>query len=185
MLTVGHGTLSAEAFAALVLSAGVRLVIDVRRFPGSRRHPHFNREAMAQWLPEAGCAYRWEQMLGGFRKPLRQSENIGLRHPAFRAYADYMQTADFWLALDRVIAADAQVSAAGGRCAIVCSESLWWRCHRRLVADALVIARRMAVVHLFHDGRTRQHVPTEGVHVKDGRLSYPALNQLPQQQLGE
>src|SRR5688500_20139177 len=93
--TVGHGVLEAADFAALVRRAGVELVVDVRRYPGSRRHPHFASEAMAVWLPEAGVGYRWCPELGGRRTPSVDSPNVGLRNEQFRAYADHMATAEF------------------------------------------------------------------------------------------
>lgn len=175
--TVGHGTLASDSFISLVQSARIRNVVDVRRFPGSRRHPQFAREAMAQWVPAAGIGYSWEQKLGGFRKPKSESLNLGLRHMAFRAYADYMQTADFWHALDPVLDSIAVDTDQEGFTAVMCSESLWWRCHRRLIADAAVLARGVRVEHLFHDGRLQLHVLTPEARLQDGVLVYPELNE--------
>ncbi|MBV8364176.1 MAG: DUF488 domain-containing protein, partial [Candidatus Eremiobacteraeota bacterium] len=93
LLTVGHGTASAEEFAALVKDAEIKTLVDVRSVPKSRRHPQFWSEQMAEWLPQlAGCTYQWNEPLGGFRRARPDSENIALRHPAFRGYADYMET---------------------------------------------------------------------------------------------
>jgi uncharacterized protein (DUF488 family) len=164
LITVGHGTAEASELVALLEGAGVRCLVDVRTAPGSRRNPQFRREEMAGWLPEAGIAYRWERDLGGWRKPDPGSVNLALRHPAFRGYADYMRTPPFWAALDRLLAGAARVPTA-----VMCSETLWWRCHRRLLADAAVLVRGVAVEHLDHRGRLEPHRPTKGVR-RDGDL---------------
>ena len=164
LLTLGHGTATAEEVKALLAGAGVERLVDVRTAPGSRRHPQFRRETMAGWLAEAGVAYRWEPELGGFRKPEPGSVNYVLRHPAFRGYADYMRGPRFWAALDRLLA-----EAATARTVAMCSETLWWRCHRRLLADAAVLVRGAEVLHLDHRGGRERHRPTEGVR-RDGDL---------------
>ncbi|HVM63360.1 MAG TPA: DUF488 domain-containing protein [Acidimicrobiales bacterium] len=165
LTTVGHGTLEAEQFAALVVGAGLEDVVDVRSFPGSRRHPQFGRAQMEQWLPAAGVGYGWAQALGGFRKPRPDSPNVALRHAGFRGYADHMRTGEFRAALDRV------VTAAGGReVAVMCSEGLWWRCHRRLLADAVVMAYGAEVRHLLHNGRLEAHRVTDGARPGDDGL---------------
>jgi uncharacterized protein (DUF488 family) len=164
LLTVGHGTASDSELLAILAGAGVARLVDVRIAPGSRRHPHFRRQAMEGWLGEAGVAYRWEPALGGFRRPEPASVNHALRHPAFRGYADHMRTAAFWEALDRLLAEAAEAPTAA-----MCSETLWWRCHRRLLADAAVLVRGLEVLHLDHRGRLEQHRPTDGVR-RDGDL---------------
>ena len=160
LMTVGHGTLGSEELAELLGSAGVQLVVDIRSAPGSRRHPHFGREQMEGWLPAAGIGYRWERDLGGHRRPVVGSANTALRHPAFRGYADYMATEAFAAGLARLLA-----DAAARSTATMCAETLWWRCHRRLVADAAVLLARAAVCHLGHDGRLSVHRVTEGARV--------------------
>jgi uncharacterized protein (DUF488 family) len=162
--TVGHGTAGRQELAELLAGAGIESVVDVRTAPGSRRHPQFRREAMAGWLPEAGIGYRWERALGGWRKPDPASVNHVLRHPGFRGYADYMRMPPFWAALDGLLAGAAKVPTT-----VLCSESLWWRCHRRLLADALVLLRGVEVLHLRHDGGVEPHRPTDGVR-RDGDL---------------
>jgi uncharacterized protein (DUF488 family) len=171
LLTLGHGTATADELAELIRGAAIEVVVDVRAFPKSRRHPQFWSDAMAQWIPEkAGSAYVWEPALGGFRKPDRNSPNVALRNERFRAYADYMETNEFVAALDVLLA-----QAAASRVAILCSETLWWRCHRRLISDAVTLLHDVAVEHLMHDGKLRPHVPTEGVRVTDdGKLKYDA-----------
>ncbi|CAA9219346.1 MAG: hypothetical protein AVDCRST_MAG50-565 [uncultured Acidimicrobiales bacterium] len=167
--TLGHGTLPQEAFAALLDAAGVTQLVDVRSFPGSRHNPQFGREQMEHWVPEAGLDYRWMQNLGGRRRGLEGSKHIALRHTAFRAYADHMETAEFLTGVEELLElADADQGSA----AVMCSESVWWRCHRRLLADHLVLVRQVEVVHLMHDGRLTPHAPTEGVRVDDGALFY-------------
>ena len=164
LLTVGHGILAADDFVRLVQGAEVETVVDVRTAPGSRRHPHFARAAMAQWLPQGGVAYRWEKDLGGFRKPRTDSPNFALRNDSFRGYADYMSTEGFRRALAGLLEeADAR------RLAVMCSEALWWRCHRRLISDAVTLGQGRSVLHLMHDGRLGSHRLTEGVRAgEDG-----------------
>ncbi len=164
---MGHGTLPAEDFATLVRGAHLRRIVDVRSFPGSRRNPQFGREEMERWLPEEGVAYTWIRELGGRRKPVEDSQHIALRHPAFRAYADHTASPAFLAGIDTLMSL-----AEGESTAVMCSESLWWRCHRRLLADHLVLVRGVEVVHLLHDGRLTPHVPTQGVRVADGALVY-------------
>jgi uncharacterized protein (DUF488 family) len=144
----------------------------VRAFPKSRRHPQFWSEAMAQWIPEkAASAYLWEPALGGFRKPDRNSPNVALRNARFRAYADYMETDGFTNALAALLA-----QAASARVAILCSETLWWRCHRRLISDAATLLHGVPVEHLMHDGNLRPHIPTAGVRVTQAAtLRYDVL----------
>ncbi len=169
LLTVGHGTLAAERFVELLRGAGVTRLVDVRTAPGSRHNPQFGRAAMATWLPAAGIAYRWEQRLGGFRRAAPDSPNTAWRHPAFRGYADHMATPEFAAALDGVLA-----EAAAATTAVMCSESVWWRCHRRLIADAATLLRGVEVRHLMHDGALRPHLPGEAAQVRDGVLVYPS-----------
>ena len=168
LYTVGHGTLSEDELGRLLAGAGVGAVVDVRTAPGSRRHPHFGRDRLAEWLPAAGFGYRWEKRLGGFRRTDASSVNVALRHPSFRGYADHMRTADFQSALDGLLE-QARTAAV----AAMCSEAVWWRCHRRLIADSVVLGRGGRALHLMHDGRLAEHRPTEGVRRDvDGLLVY-------------
>jgi uncharacterized protein (DUF488 family) len=164
LLTVGHGTLTEAAFGSLLTRADVDRLIDIRRAPGSRRHPHFGRDRLAGWVAALGIEYSWEPGLGGWRRPAPDSPNPALRNDSFRGYADYMRTPPFWTALDGVLA-----EAGSERSAVMCSEAVYWRCHRRLVADAAELIREVTVWHLSHDGRLVPHRPTDGVRV-DGRL---------------
>ncbi len=165
LFTAGHGTVEAGTFAAWLGNAGVQRVVDVRRFPGSRRWPWFNASEMARWLPESGIAYVPAPALGGRRTPRADSANVALREPGFRAYADYMATVEFRAALASLL------STLETPTAIVCSETLWWRCHRRLIADAVLLLHGVDVVHLVA-GKPQPHRPTEGVRVAGGSLVY-------------
>ncbi|HEY1918891.1 MAG TPA: DUF488 domain-containing protein [Streptosporangiaceae bacterium] len=175
-MTFGHGTAPAETITALLREAGVVSVVDIRIAPGSRRNPQVARAALEEWLPAAGVAYRWEKRLGGFRKAAADSPDAVWREPAFRGYAGYMRQDGFATAIDGVLDEVAGLDAGldtGRRVAVMCSESVWWRCHRRLVADFVLLARRLPVRHLMHDGRLMEHQPSEGVRVRDdGSLVY-------------
>jgi uncharacterized protein (DUF488 family) len=165
LLTVGHGTASQDELTELLRGAGVTLLVDVRTAPGSKRHPHVARAALEQWLPAAGIDYRWERDLGGFRKPAPDSPDVVWREPMFRGYAGWMRQEPFRAALDRVVAATEGT-------VVMCSEAVWWRCHRRLLADAAMLLHDVPVRHLMHDGRTPPHVPTDGVRVTPDGLVY-------------
>lgn len=170
LLTIGHDTSDRAELIARLRTAGVASVVDVRRYPGSRRDPEMAREAMERWLPESGVAYRWEPRLGGRRRVRRdRAERDGWwRVEAFRAYADHMRSEEFGAALDQLVA------EADGTLAVMCSEFVWWRCHRRLIADAAVLLRGVPVVHVMPDGGRRSHEPSAGAVVVDGLLGYPA-----------
>lgn len=168
--TVGHGARPAESFSALVTGAGIAHVVDIRSYPGSRRHPHFGRAEMERWLPAAGVGYSWEPRLGGRRRPVPGSAHVALDHEGFRAYADHMETADFAEGVDALLALAA--AHPDGAVAVMCAESLWWRCHRRLLADALVLLRGVDVEHLMPDGRPAAHRPTDAARMESGRLVY-------------
>jgi len=151
LLTVGHGTRSTDELVAVLRAGGAERVVDVRRFPASRRHPHLARGPLAAALARAGLAYDWRgETLGGRRTPVEPTRHPALRNAGFRAYADHMDTPAFRSALARLL----DEVATGPAPAVLCAETLWWRCHRRLIADAAVLAGT-PVVHLV-DGRTQQ-----------------------------
>lgn len=167
--TVGHSTRPIEEFLKVLGAGGTKLLADVRRFPGSRRYPHFNQEALAASLEAAGTEYRHFVDLGGRRKErLADSPNTGWRVESFNAYADYMQSVEFLAALDVLMAA-----ARNQPTAIMCSEALPQKCHRRLIADSL-IARGWLVHHLLSPKRIDDHQLTPFAHVEGTQLSYPA-----------
>lgn len=165
--TVGHSTREWPAFLALLRREGIEQLVDVRAFPGSRRHPHFGRDALARALPEAGIRYLHEPALGGRRRARPGAEASAWRNESFAAYADYMATAEFRAALDRLVAL-----AAERRTAIMCSEAVPWRCHRTLIADALT-ARGVPVLHIL-DAGTRPHTLTRFAVVTGDTVRYPA-----------
>jgi uncharacterized protein (DUF488 family) len=165
LITFGHSTADRGTLAGLLRDAGIAAVVDVRTAPGSRRDPDLSRQCLSQWLPEEGIAYRWEQRLGGFRKPPPDSPDTVWRNMSFRGYAAHTRSPDFVAALDGVIR-----QAAEQRTAVMCSEAVWWRCHRRLIADFAVLARGVPVQHLMHDGRLTAHTPTPGVRLRDDGL---------------
>lgn len=167
LLTVGHGTLELDAFRTLVVSAEIALLVDVRSHPASRRVPHMARAALEAWLPDAGIEYRWEPRLGGRRRASCNSVNVALENAAFRGYADYMTTRDFVEARVDLIA-----QARERRTVVMCAESVWWRCHRRLIADSVVLLDRLAVMHLFHDRRLARHPPMSIARVEGEHLVY-------------
>ncbi|BCW81152.1 MULTISPECIES: DUF488 domain-containing protein [unclassified Arthrobacter] len=170
LFTVGHGTASQEDFAGLLRSAGVTSLVDVRIGPGSRKYPHFGKDRLALWLPEAGIGYRWEKRLGGFRKLLPDSPDTALRNESFRAYAGYMRSEDFLAAAAELVAGSQATTTA-----IMCSETLWWRCHRRLIADHCVLLAGLPVEHLMPPAKAVPHVPTKGVRVTENELRYDVL----------
>jgi uncharacterized protein (DUF488 family) len=132
--TIGHSTRAIEDFALLLKTHGIELVVDVRRWPSSRRYPHFRREELAASLNTSGIEYIWHGDLGGFRKPSTDSQNTGWRVGTFRAYADFMLTPEF----ERIMQEMEQL-AGNKRIAIMCAEAVPWRCHRQLLADAFLI----------------------------------------------
>jgi uncharacterized protein (DUF488 family) len=175
LITYGHGTESSERTAELLRGAGVSSLVDIRIAPGSKRNPQFARASLEQWLPEAGIAYRWEKRLGGYRKPGPGNPDIAWREDMYRGYAEHMRGADFLAAIAAVLAETEPLasSAGAGRVAVMCSESSWQHCHRRLLADFAAVARGVEVRHLAHDGSLHDHVPSAGLRVReDGLIVY-------------
>lgn len=151
--TIGHSTRSAEEFVALLREHGITGLADVRTIPRSRRHPHFSREALERQLSGDGIQYRHFPALGGLRKPRPDSPNGAWKNAAFRGYADHMQTVEFSAAIEELL------EFAGRRSvAVMCAEAVWWRCHRMLVADALV-ARDVEVQHILSQRGQSTHQP--------------------------
>ncbi len=165
LLTFGHGTVTAAQITELLTGAGLAMLIDIRTAPGSRRHPHVARAELERWLPEAGISYRWEKRLGGFRKAPPGSPDVAWREEAFRGYAAHMRTEGFLTAIEEVLA---QASAAPT--AVMCSESQWRNCHRRLLSDFAQAARAVPVRHLMHDGSLEDHRLSPGLRRQDDGL---------------
>ena len=171
LLTVGHGPQGREALGGRLAGAGVDVVVDVRRFPGSRNNPDVTRESLEVWLPALGIGYRWDERLGGRRRlpPGEPVVDDWWTVAQFAAYAAHTRTPEFTAGLAEVLA-----GAATATVAVMCSESVWWRCHRRLIADVAVLGRGVPVTHLMPDGRLTPHRPSEGAVVIDGQVHWPA-----------
>jgi uncharacterized protein (DUF488 family) len=165
--TIGHSTRPVGVLIALLQAHGVTRLVDVRTVPRSRRHPQFNRGTLPATLRAAGIGYEHAPGLGGLRRPRPDSTNTGWRHPAFRGYADHMQTAEFAASLDALIALGRAQPVA-----IMCAEAVPWRCHRSLIADALV-ARAVPVEHIVAPGRSYPHRLTGFARVEGTRVTYP------------
>ncbi len=169
LFTIGHSNHSSAEFVELLQQHEISVVVDIRRFPGSRSFPQFNQEKLSATLRAGGIDYRWLEELGG-RQPRRKgfdSPNTGLRNQSFRNYADYMLTDPFRSGVEQL----EQISTAG-RAVIMCAESVFWRCHRRLVSD-FVMAHGGTVYHIFPNGDVKPHSLTAEARFKDGELTYP------------
>ena len=169
IFTIGHSTRDLADFSRILQAHDIRLLEDIRAFPMSRRHPHFNRDHLELWLPEIGCDYLWEKDLGGRRgkqMPVEQSPNIALRNPSFRNYADYMLSEKFQRAVERLVK-----HAETRNTVIMCAEQLYFRCHRMLVSDYL-LSHGHTVLHILDEKPPKLHALTKEARVIDGRLVY-------------
>lgn len=175
MFTVGHGARPIEAFIAVLQDASVTVLVDIRRFPASRRHPQFGRAALSSALARAGIGYEWQgETLGGRRSHVDGSRHTALREASFAGYADHMDTAEFRAAASALVARPDRDSLA-----VMCAETVWWHCHRMLLADALAM-RGATVVHLLDVGRRQAHRPHATVRRgPDGWPVYDVPDTLP------
>jgi len=164
--TIGHSTLSIEDFINRLKSFEIQLLADVRSYPGSRRYPHFNKENLNVSLADAGIRYDHFPELGGRRRARPDSLNMTWRNESFRGYADYMETNEFRQGVERLLEL-----AAKQRLAIMCSEAVWWRCHRSLISDYLKV-KGIEVNHIMSIGKAEPHPFTSAAGVVDGELSY-------------
>ena len=164
--TIGHSTLSIEEFLNKLKSFEIQLLADVRSFPGSRRYPHFNQEKLDISLTGADIRYEHFSELGGRRRARPDSLNIAWRNESFRGYADYMETNEFRKGIDRLLEI-----AAKHRTAIMCSEAVWWRCHRSLISDYLKV-KGIEVNHIMSIGKAEPHPFTSAARIVNGELSY-------------
>ncbi len=167
VFTVGHSTLSEQTFFALLQGHGIEVVADVRRFPGSRRHPHFGADALAATLRARGMDYVWLQRLGGRRREAPATEHLGWNNPSFRSYAAYTWSEEFGEGLAELLAI-----ANAAPTAIMCSEAAWWRCHRALIADVLRFLGH-EVMHVMGPGPAKAHPYTAPARIVAGELVYP------------
>ena len=167
IFTIGHGTRDIGTFLSLLEVAGVRRLVDIRTAPGSRKHPQFGKDALAKSLAEEGIRYEWEgEAFGGWRRARDDSRHAALRSPGFRGYADLMDTEAFREARGRLIESSRELPTA-----VMCAESLWWRCHRRMLADALVAAG-CKVLHIMEGGRLDPHRLSRSARIEDGLPVY-------------
>jgi uncharacterized protein (DUF488 family) len=166
IFVIGHSTMPVERFIKILLAHSVTVLVDIRRIPWSRHNPQFNSDALEKSLKEAGIGYVHLKELGGLRRPSKDSENTGWRNLSFRGYADYMQTEEFKVGLDKLIALSKAETAA-----IMCAEGSPFRCHRSLVADALTV-RGVKAVHISSEHRDKLHVLTPFAVVYGQRISY-------------
>jgi len=167
--TIGHSTRNSDDFIWLLEENGIKLLADVRSWPGSKRYPQFNREALAESLSARGIRYEHFSQLGGRRKPNPDSRNTVWRNASFRGYADYMETEQFHKGTERLLALAREAGPAG----IMCAEALWWRCHRALISDYLK-AREIEVTHIVDANKSEAHPFTSAARIVDGALSYAA-----------
>jgi uncharacterized protein (DUF488 family) len=164
--TIGHSTRDLSEFIQLLKSFNIEVLADIRAFPGSRRYPHFNKESLSRALPDEGIRYVHFPDLGGRRKPDPNSKNTAWRHASFRGYADYMQTPAFHEAIEQL-----QEIALSKRLAYMCSEAMWWKCHRSLVSDYLK-AKGWKVMHIMDKGKSTEHPYTSPAKPVQGELFY-------------
>ncbi|MCW5960682.1 MAG: DUF488 domain-containing protein [Pyrinomonadaceae bacterium] len=166
--TIGHSTRNLEEFIGLLQKNGIKTLADVRRFPGSRKFPHFNQDELRESLHEAGINYQPMPDLGGRRRAKKDSKNTAWRNESFRGYADYMETDQF-----RSAAAKLENLAGENRTAVMCAEVLWWRCHRALIADFFK-AKGASVYHIFTEDKVEEHKISSAGEIVNGKLDYTA-----------
>jgi|SRR5919106_3629415 uncharacterized protein (DUF488 family) len=190
--TIGHSTRTIDKFISLLKENEIKLVADVRMFPGSKRYPQFGREALAKSLGESGIRYEHLPELGGRRKAKTDSRNTAWRNASFRGYADYMETEQFEKGIERLLNVAVQGAAAWAAAelkddgweavtpwdiAIMCAEAVWWRCHRSLISDYLK-ARGIEVLHILDANKVEPHPYTSAARIVNGKLSYEAESSL-------
>jgi uncharacterized protein (DUF488 family) len=167
--TVGHSTRSEEEFKEILRAHQIESLVDVRSFPGSRRYPHFNKLELSQSLESIGLAYLHLPALGGRRRALPNSKNTAWQNSSFRAYADHMESEEFEKGIETLLEL-----AQTKRTTVMCAESLWWRCHRSLIADFLK-ANGVEVIHILNAVKVERHPYTSAARIIEGRLSYEGL----------
>jgi len=165
--TIGHSTRTIDEFISLLEENEIKLLADVRAWPGSKRYPHFNKDALAESLSAQEIRYEHFPELGGKRKSKPDSHNNAWRNASFRGYADYMETEQFQKGIERLL----DVAANAGPTAIMCAEAVWWRCHRSLVADYLKV-RGVEVLHVLGANKVDPHPYTPAARIVNGELSY-------------
>jgi uncharacterized protein (DUF488 family) len=165
--TIGHSTRDIDVFISLLEANGIKLLVDVRSLPGSKRYPQFNKETLEESLKARGIRYEHFPELGGRRKSKPDSRNTAWRNASFRGYADYMETEEFREGVERLL----NLARGAGSAAIMCAEAVWWRCHRSLISDCLK-ARGVEVTHILDANKTEPHPYTSAARVVNGKLNY-------------
>ena len=165
--TIGHSTRNIDEFIFLLEKNGIKLLVDVRSLPGSKRYPQFNKEALVESLNTNGIRYEHFPELGGRRKTNADSRNTAWRNASFRGYADYMETEQFHNGVERFLA----LAGEAGPAAIMCAEAVWWRCHRSMISDYLK-SIGVIVIHIMAPGKTEEHPYTSAATLKNGKLVY-------------
>jgi len=171
--TIGHSTRAIDGFISLLKESQIKLLVDVRAFPGSKRYPQFNKEALAKSLSAHGIAYEHFPELGGKRKSRPDSRNTAWRNASFRGYADYMETEQFQKGIERLL----EIASDAGPIAIMCAEAVWWRCHRSLISDYFK-ARGTEMLHILGANKVEPHPYTPPARIVNGELSYAANDTL-------
>lgn len=172
IFTIGHSTRSIDEFLAMLQSFDIGIVADIRRLPGSRKFPQFDQDNLTESLEENGIQYVYLAGLGGRRKVSKDSKNLRWNNPSFRGYADYMETEAFELAVKEM-----EKLALKAPAAMMCSEAVWWRCHRSMVADYMK-AEGWMVLHIMATGKTQEHKYTSPARIVDGKVSYAGDEQI-------
>lgn len=167
--TIGHSTRKIAVFISLLHENDIKMVADVRSWPGSRRYPQFNMEALVDSLRRVGIRYEHFPELGGRRKSQPDSRNTAWHNASFRGYADYMETEEFRKGAERLL----DLASEAGLTAIMCAEAVWWRCHRSLISDYLKV-RGIEVIHILDAGKSEPHRYTAAARIVNGELSYAA-----------
>ncbi|HLW14487.1 MAG TPA: DUF488 domain-containing protein [Flavobacteriaceae bacterium] len=166
LFTIGHSTRDIKSFIELLLQNKIAVLVDVRRFPVSKKFPHFNKERLAQSLKDRKIEYLHCEALGGRRKPRENSNNLIWRNKSFQAYADYMETEDFKIAIAKLTSIAEHKTTA-----IMCSEAVWWRCHRALISDYLKV-KGWTVIHIISKTNLPEHPFTSAAKIIDNKLTY-------------
>lgn len=169
IFTIGHSTHTIEEFINLLKTHNIEMLVDIRTVPKSRYCPQFNQDALKSALKKKHIGYRHMKELGGFRHPRKDSNNIGWTNASFRGYADYMQTPDFKTGLEKL-----EEISQKKRCSLMCAEAVYWRCHRSLIADALVM-KKWKVFHILSKTTAKPHKRTSFLKIKKGMLVYSSL----------
>lgn len=167
--TIGHSTYSEQQFAEILAAHEIKALVDVRMFPGSRRYPQFNKDALSESLTRSGVEYHHDTRLGGRRTPRKDSHNTAWQNAQFRGYADHMETEEFKQAVEELLELSSKT-----RTTVMCAEAVWWRCHRSMIADYLKAAGH-TVIHIINEKKTEEHPFTSVARIVDGELSYRGL----------